>query len=164
MSIDLFYKADGEWSEAVPGTGGSTFVASEKNGLHMSDECFKMALTDAISVSAKALGVAADVYWDKDSTKYGPGEEHPGNRVPPPSDEAILCEECGSRFADYWDGEKLIKAAALAERQRQRFGGAALCSKCGKRPNWPAKAHEAHLQQGPMVRGQRGGLAGGADP
>lgn len=29
-----------------------------------------MALTDAISVACKALGIGADVYWDKDSTKY----------------------------------------------------------------------------------------------
>ena len=47
----------------------------------MSDECFKMALTDAISVAAKAIGVAADVYWQKDRTKYSavpaPGGEPP---------------------------------------------------------------------------------------
>jgi hypothetical protein len=69
-NIDLYYKYDGEWSEAVPGTGGSSFVAKEKSGLYTSDECYKMALTDAISVACKALGFAADVYWDKDRTKY----------------------------------------------------------------------------------------------
>jgi len=70
VNIDLFIKVDGQWSEAIPGTGGSAFVANERNGLYTSDECFKMALTDAISVSCKALGFGADVYWDKDSTKY----------------------------------------------------------------------------------------------
>lgn len=70
VNIDLFIKLDGVWSDAIPGTGGSSFVANEKNGPYMSDECFKMALTDAISVSCKALGFAADVYWEKDSTKY----------------------------------------------------------------------------------------------
>jgi hypothetical protein len=29
-----------------------------------------MAYTDAISVACKMLGVGADVYWDKDTTKY----------------------------------------------------------------------------------------------
>lgn len=29
-----------------------------------------MALTDALSVACKALGVAADVYWQADKTKY----------------------------------------------------------------------------------------------
>lgn len=70
VNIDLFVKVDGQWSDAIPGTGGSAFVAKESSGLYTSDECFKMALTDAISVSCKALGVAADVYWDSDSTKY----------------------------------------------------------------------------------------------
>jgi hypothetical protein len=71
VNIDLFYKHEGAWSEAIPGTGGSAFVAKEKSGPYTSDECFKMALTDAISVSCKALGFGADVYWDKDRTKYG---------------------------------------------------------------------------------------------
>lgn len=70
VDINLYIKVDGVWSEAIPGTGGSTFVAQEKNGLYMSDECFKMALTDAFSVACKALGMGADVYWNADATKY----------------------------------------------------------------------------------------------
>lgn len=73
VDINLYVYVDGKWSEAIPGTGGSSFVSKEKSGLYMSDECFKMALTDAISVSCKALGVGADVYWGEDKTKY----EHP---------------------------------------------------------------------------------------
>lgn len=69
-NIELFIKWDGQWSEAIPGTGGSSFVAKEKNGMFTSDECFKMALTDAISVACKALGFGADIYWEKDSSKY----------------------------------------------------------------------------------------------
>ena len=45
-------------------------VASESKGLYVNDECYKMALTDAISVACKALGMGADVYWNKDTTKY----------------------------------------------------------------------------------------------
>lgn len=70
VHINLFVKMNGKWSEAIQGIGGSSFVINEKNGLYTSDECFKMALTDAISVACKALGMGADVYWDKDSTKY----------------------------------------------------------------------------------------------
>ncbi len=70
VDINLYIKMDGEWSAPIPGTGGSSFVANERNGLYTSDECFKMALTDAISVACKALGFAADVYWNKDDTKY----------------------------------------------------------------------------------------------
>ena len=80
VDILLFY-ADpdsGKDSHGIPGTGGSSFVAQETKGAYLSDECFKMALTDAISVAAKALGIGADVYFDKDRTKYtGQEEEKP---------------------------------------------------------------------------------------
>jgi hypothetical protein len=70
VDIDLFVKVDGKWSDAIPGTGGSMFVAKEKSGLYTSDECYKMALTDALSVACKALGVGADVYFAADASKY----------------------------------------------------------------------------------------------
>lgn len=74
VDIDFYYKWNGEWSEAIPGTGGSSFVSKESGGLYTSDECFKKALTDAISVAAKAIGIGADVYWDRDKTKYSKEE------------------------------------------------------------------------------------------
>lgn len=61
--INLYYRIEGQWSDPVPGIGGNSFVAKEKSGLYTSDECYKMALTDALSVACKALGVAADVAW-----------------------------------------------------------------------------------------------------
>ena len=74
-NIDLFIKVGGEWSDAIPGTGGSSFIANEKSGPYTSDECFKMSLTDAISVACKALGFAADIYWNSDRSKYDSPEE-----------------------------------------------------------------------------------------
>lgn len=59
-------------------------------------------------------------------------EKKPGNRVPPDGDTPVYCEECGARFPDYWDGVQLIKAAVKADVQRQKYGGRALCSKCGR--------------------------------
>lgn len=70
VDIDLYVKWGGEWSEAIPGTGGAAFIANERNGAYTSDECYKMALTDAISVSCKAIGIGADVYWSAGHTKY----------------------------------------------------------------------------------------------
>ena len=70
VTIKLYIKHNGEWSAAIPGTGGSSYVAKEQRGLYTNDECFKMALTDAISVACKAIGVGASVYWDKDTSKY----------------------------------------------------------------------------------------------
>lgn len=51
------------WSEPIEGTGGSSFIANERNGLYTSDECFKMAYTDALSVACKSLGMGAEIYW-----------------------------------------------------------------------------------------------------
>jgi len=67
---------------SIPGIGGSAMVAQEKAGLRGNDEAYKMAVTDALSVAMKALGVAADIYaglWD--GTKYRdiPTEPHSGS-------------------------------------------------------------------------------------
>lgn len=70
VDIALYVKIGEEWSRPIPGVGGSSFVSKEKAGLYVNDECFKMALTDALSVACKALGVGADVYFNKDTTKY----------------------------------------------------------------------------------------------
>lgn len=70
LDIDLFVKENGAWSEAIQGTGGSQLVSKENKGLYTNDECFKMALTDAISVACKALGMGANVYWQSGRTKY----------------------------------------------------------------------------------------------
>jgi hypothetical protein len=93
VTINLFIRVDDIWSDAIPGVGGSSFVTLERNGLYTSDECFKMALTDALSVSCKALGVGADVYFEKDKTKYS--QNQPEN-IPMPArdpDLAISLQE-----------------------------------------------------------------------
>lgn len=74
--VNLFIKVNDEWSEPIPGVGGSMLVAKEKSGPYASDECYKMAITDALSVALKMLGVAADIYaglWD--GTKYNVSED-----------------------------------------------------------------------------------------
>jgi hypothetical protein len=66
------YTRNGEgWSDPIPGAGGSMLVDKESRGLHASDEGYKMAITDGLSVACKMLGIAADVYaglWD--GSKY----------------------------------------------------------------------------------------------
>lgn len=69
VRINLYVKMDGEWSEPIVGIGGSKFIAIEKGSPVMSDEAYKMALTDALSVACKAFGMGADVYWDTETDK-----------------------------------------------------------------------------------------------
>lgn len=70
VEIKLYVKVAGQWSDAIPGVGGSKFVSKESSGIYTDDECYKKAYTDALSVACKALGIGADVYWEKDSSKY----------------------------------------------------------------------------------------------
>ena len=58
-------------------------------------------------------------------------QQKPGNRIPPESDPPVMCEGCGLRIADYWDGKALIKAADIANRSRDMHGKA-LCIKCAR--------------------------------
>jgi hypothetical protein len=70
VDIELYIKVDNEWSKPISGTGGSSFSTKEKSGIYVSDECYKMATTDAISVACKQLGIGADIYWSADKSKY----------------------------------------------------------------------------------------------
>ena len=85
VDINLYVRMNGEWSKPIFGTGGSKLVSVEKKynrttgeceeSLYLSDEAYKMAYTDAISVACKALGIAADVYYEKDKSKYTAADE-----------------------------------------------------------------------------------------
>jgi len=70
----------GCWSEPIPGSGGSTLIARESNGLHASDEAYKMATTDALSVALKMLGVGSAIYEGRwDGSKYREIPQTAGN-------------------------------------------------------------------------------------
>lgn len=136
VEIKLFYidPESGKESHGIPGLGGASFVAQERNGAYMSDECEKMALTDAISVAAKALGIAADVYFEKDRTKYDTPQlkepEAPKPEAPKKDNISLKCEECGMFIEDYiaQDGTKTsaFKIAKLTKKET----GKCLCKSC----------------------------------
>ena len=67
----------------IPGVGGSALIAKETAGLRANDEAYKMAITDALSVAMKQLGVGADIYmgmWD--GTKYKNAKDEPVKITP----------------------------------------------------------------------------------
>ena len=78
------------WSIGIEGSGGSSFIAKEKNGLYTNDECFKMAYTDALSVACKSLGMGANIYWgdSKYNTKEITEEDAKQYRFPDTSKKA----------------------------------------------------------------------------
>ena len=122
--LKLYYRdpESGEWSKGVAGQGGSMLVAAETKGLYTSDEAFKMAYTDAISVACKQLGIGADVYWSRGETKYSLGK--PGSQAPCVEDgdplALLQCADCGA---------SLTKAVYLAT--KKQFGRP-LCPACRK--------------------------------
>ncbi len=75
VELELYVKLDSEWSKPIYGIGGSKLATKEKSGLFVSDECYKMATTDALSVACKNLGIGADVYFEKDRTKYSENDD-----------------------------------------------------------------------------------------
>ena len=73
VNVNIYIRQGGAWSEPIPGTGGNVFRRKETSGKSfVDDDCYKKALTDAVSIAAKVLGVAADVFYaaDPSSSKY----------------------------------------------------------------------------------------------
>lgn len=106
-NITLYIKDGEKWSDGIPGTGGSGFVVNEKNGPYMSDEVYKMALTDALSVACKALGFGADVYWEAGRSKYTNGPKAPentaqtnGDSAPASGEFVPTCAACGVEISE----------------------------------------------------------------
>lgn len=73
VSLNLYVLINGEESAPIFGIGGSK-LSGKGVGDGINDEAFKMAYTDALGIACKALGMAADIYFSKDSrdnvTKY----------------------------------------------------------------------------------------------
>ena len=127
IKINLYIKDDDKWSEPIPGVGGNMFVSKEKDRLYTSDECFKMALTDALSVSCKALGIGADVYFDKDKSKYDV------NTTEKEIEKEYKCEKCSKPFESWTDKNgKTWSAGQVAHFSKNKNNGVALCYDCTK--------------------------------
>lgn len=68
VTIRLYVKYNGEWSKPISATGGNK--ALRKKGGIPSDECYKMAYTDALGGACKLLGIGGAVYWERGYSKY----------------------------------------------------------------------------------------------
>lgn len=113
----------------VYGVGGATMVAKTKNGMQSSDECYKMARTDAISVCCKMLGFGASVYWERGESKYSKNQEAPQEAPEPPA-SVPLCSECKQPITDTkWPDGTSTSARKMVEQTIKRCG-VPLCGKC----------------------------------
>lgn len=128
-SLQLRYKGgDSCWSEPVFGIGGSMLVDTQRGNLSSNDDAYKMAYTDAISVACKALGFAADIYWEADRTKYS-RDDQPDDA--PPAPEPVRCSRCAERIIPINFKGELYTEEDIVKRSRETYH-ADLCWKCMK--------------------------------
>lgn len=151
VDINLYVKYGNEWSKPIFGTGGNALVSVTKKGIKPSDEGYKMALTDALSVACKALGIGADVYFEKDKTKYTKNEQNQGEqqKESEPSrdngDEPAfpVCEACGRPIKALALGDKILPPEQVAQMTAKKYG-LPLCDECAAK----AKAAKAKAPAG----------------
>lgn len=92
VALKVKHPETGEWSAPIIGIGGSK-LAGKGKGDGIDDEAYKMAYTDAISIACKNLGMAADIYYAKDRTKYNSYTENPAPAQSTPSPAPVKKEK-----------------------------------------------------------------------
>lgn len=127
IELALYIKDGSEWSMPIIGVGGSTFIAKETKGLYTSDEAYKMAYTDALSVCCKMLGIGANVYWAAGNTKYdaAPKDEKPAA-------PKLVCIRCKKEIKGFKSPKGTFTAEQWAEMSRQKYEGNVYCLACAK--------------------------------
>ena len=106
--IKLYVNQNGAWSEAIPGIGGSMLIAKESSGMYTSDEAYKMATTDALSVACKMLGVGSSIYegmWD--------GARYKDEPIIIPSDDELKDDDSDQKNEKPSDWDKQTQAWKL---------------------------------------------------
>ena len=101
------------------------------------NKTIQRSLTKAVARHGLGLYVYAGEDLPEEEKGGHPAEqkaepEKPGARTPDPNDAPVICDECTLRLPDFFDGERLIKAAELADRSIQ-ITGRCLCTKCAKK-------------------------------
>lgn len=119
--LELYVKQDDEWSKPIVGVGGNTFERKTRNGISVSDEAYKMAYTDALSIACKALGFGADIWWKCEETKYTKNQQE--------AQQTYICEFCKKPIGETLIDGKRWPAAKVAAATRNKYG-VNLCYSC----------------------------------
>lgn len=102
-----------EWSEPIPGNGGSSLVTREKGGAYVNDEGYKMALTDALSIAMKPLGIGANIWYGPKATGHNESKYEAATRAQQDSLPEQQTQQGRGPAGVAFTGEQL--QAALAE-------------------------------------------------
>lgn len=133
VDINLYVKVGDEWSKPIFGTGGNLLVQATKSGAKPSDEGYKKAYTDALSIACKAIGIGADIWYSKDPTSKYSDKWQEVNAIPviPAAQmDDLVCETCQNPIQDIKkkDGSTWF-ASDIAAYTKKRYGRM-LCGKC----------------------------------
>ena len=146
VNLELHVKDGDEWSKPIYGTGGNVLVSTKGN---TSDEGYKMAFTDALSIACKSLGIGADIWFSQDKTKYTAKSEAapvtvmtkgkpvdddlPFTMNEPPKEVSFVCTNCGNVLKPYKDANgKEVGIRQHAAASHGKFGQT-LCLDCIKK-------------------------------
>ena len=115
VSLRVKHPETGEWSAPIIGIGGSK-LAGKGVGDGLNDEAYKMAFTDAISIACKNIGMAADIYYAKDRTKYNSYVESPAPAVKPK-------KEMMHRNHEKWDSmlKSILEGKCTLEQVKAKY-------------------------------------------
>jgi len=129
VNLNLYIKVGGEWSKPIYGTGGNVILRKGS----VSDEGYKMAYTDALGVACKALGIGADIWFEKDQTKYTANSaavEPPPGAPEYKAPVQFVCNKCGKVLKPYKDAKGIeISIRQHAAGSENKFGQV-LCLDC----------------------------------
>lgn len=138
-------KVDGEMDVYCVEVPTSFFLVRKNNEIYVTGNCAKMALTDALSVACKALGVAADIYFANDRTKYTDVQPTARQQKPQTAENISFaqldeqeqpkeykCAECGKPFEPFTDkkGKTWSAAVVASMAKNNNTDGVARCREC----------------------------------
>lgn len=135
VDLNLYVKVDGDWSKPIYGTGGNVIKRMTKyQKLDVSDEGYKMAYTDALSVACKALGIGADIYFSQDKTKYTRPQEpsEPEQKPKPRPKPSKLQEEVPFTMDEDGTGDPAATETG-GQIARATAEPVIMCTRCGER-------------------------------
>ena len=156
VTLKLYVKVNGEWSKPIYGTGGNTLL---RKGV-ASDEGYKMAYTDALSVACKALGIGADIWFANDRTKYTAGNDTSDPKSDPAAGKApvapptgasgkkesgkFICDCCGKPLSTITQKDGPSISIRQWDNFTRKHYGQALCLSCINKtyPQWFEKHGE----------------------
>ena len=156
VDINLYVKVDGEWSKPIYGTGGNQLVQVFKSGAKPSDEGYKKALTDALSIACKALGIGADIWYSRDPSAVDPTSKYAEKYTQPAQPAPATVKAAPAQVP-----KETAPAVATTSAAVPQDGADVLAIRKGELMQWGAAHKMSMVQVGDCIKSL---MDGGAVP